>query len=243
MILGGELGRDQRDPRLSTSKAGCGPRWKATDQKQAAWRTDPSKSGAAGAFGDIATHAYNLGRYMTGVLPESSQLQFEDVRRRSPVGRLRYRGDSLRKRRTRNRHRFADQPRSRERFGNRNRRHQRITPLATGEPERIDLPAKRQAASDLHPRSERSFHECVGCGRLVDCRRVTPKPSSKPLPTSTPRPLTTWPSRAAGETIERRDTIYPNVYDGVEGMYFIQQCVDSSARCAWLPLKHAAARP
>jgi len=33
-----------------------------TDQKQAAWRTDPKRSGAAGCFGDIATHAFNLGR-------------------------------------------------------------------------------------------------------------------------------------------------------------------------------------
>jgi hypothetical protein len=39
------------------------------------------------------------------------------------------------------------------------------------------------------------------------------------------------------------NTIYPNINDGVEGMYFIQQCVASSAQnSAWLPLKHARAR-
>lgn len=37
-----------------------------TDQKQAAWRTDPSKSGIAGAMGDIGTHAENLAEYITG---------------------------------------------------------------------------------------------------------------------------------------------------------------------------------
>ncbi len=37
------------------------------DNKQAAWRTDPSKSGAGGAIGDIGTHAYNLARYVTGL--------------------------------------------------------------------------------------------------------------------------------------------------------------------------------
>lgn len=37
-----------------------------TNQKQAAWRTDPSKSGAAGCVGDIATHAENLAEYITG---------------------------------------------------------------------------------------------------------------------------------------------------------------------------------
>jgi len=34
--------------------------------KQAAWRTDPAQAGAAGAFGDIGTHAANLVEYITG---------------------------------------------------------------------------------------------------------------------------------------------------------------------------------
>lgn len=33
---------------------------------QAAWRTDPTKSGKAGAMGDIGTHAFNLAEYITG---------------------------------------------------------------------------------------------------------------------------------------------------------------------------------
>jgi hypothetical protein len=49
--------------------------------------------------------------------------------------------------------------------------------------------------------------------------------------------------RAAGESVDRRGSVYPNVYDGVEGMYFIQQCVASSKQNGeWLPLKHEAAR-
>ncbi len=39
----------------------------ASGQKQAAWRTDPSKSGIAGAMGDIGTHAENLAEYITGL--------------------------------------------------------------------------------------------------------------------------------------------------------------------------------
>lgn len=35
--------------------------------KQADWRTDPTKSGAGGCIGDIGTHAYNLARFMTGL--------------------------------------------------------------------------------------------------------------------------------------------------------------------------------
>ncbi len=33
---------------------------------QAAWRTDPKRSGKAGAMGDIGTHAFNLAEYITG---------------------------------------------------------------------------------------------------------------------------------------------------------------------------------
>lgn len=36
-------------------------------QKQASWRTDPSKSGAGGAVGDIGTHAAHLAEYVSGL--------------------------------------------------------------------------------------------------------------------------------------------------------------------------------
>ncbi|GGF10859.1 Gfo/Idh/MocA family protein [Hymenobacter cavernae] len=38
-----------------------------TDNKQAAWRTDPARSGVAGAMGDIGTHAFNLLEYVSGL--------------------------------------------------------------------------------------------------------------------------------------------------------------------------------
>ena len=41
------------------------------DNKQAAWRTDPARSGAGGCIGDIGTHAYNLARFVTGLETEA----------------------------------------------------------------------------------------------------------------------------------------------------------------------------
>lgn len=38
-----------------------------TGQAQASWRTDPKRSGKAGAMGDIGTHAFNLAEYVTGL--------------------------------------------------------------------------------------------------------------------------------------------------------------------------------
>lgn len=42
-------------------------RIETSGQKQAGWRTDPKRSGAAGCIGDIGTHAENLARYITGL--------------------------------------------------------------------------------------------------------------------------------------------------------------------------------
>jgi predicted dehydrogenase len=42
-------------------------RLEESGQKQAAWRTDPARSGAAGCVGDIGTHAENLAEYVTGL--------------------------------------------------------------------------------------------------------------------------------------------------------------------------------
>ena len=50
--------------------------WLATAEetggnKQAEWRTDPARSGAAGCIGDIGTHGENLAEYVTGLRIES----------------------------------------------------------------------------------------------------------------------------------------------------------------------------
>jgi predicted dehydrogenase len=39
----------------------------SSGQKQADWRTDPSRAGAGGCIGDIGTHAYQLTQFVTGL--------------------------------------------------------------------------------------------------------------------------------------------------------------------------------
>ena len=114
MVQSGELGEIKPSAR-STSRAGCGRGWRSDDQKQAAWRTDPKKSGAAGCFGDIGTHAYNLGRFITGLMPDqiSCQLKiFEPGRALDDYGTA---VDPLHQRRPRHGDRVADLARPRER--------------------------------------------------------------------------------------------------------------------------------
>src|SRR5580765_432542 len=69
MVLSGELG-EINAIRASYIQGWLRTRLEADNQKQAAWRTDPAKSGIAGCFGDIGTHAYNLGRFITGLIPD-----------------------------------------------------------------------------------------------------------------------------------------------------------------------------
>ena len=46
-----------------------------------------------------------------------------------------------------------------------------------------------------------------------------------------------------GEKFETLNTVYPNVYDGAEGMLFITQCVKSSQENgAWVPFRHSKSR-
>src|SRR5438876_1749610 len=69
MVQAGELG-EINAVRAFYIQGWLRTRLETADQKQAAWRTDPTQSGAAGCFGDIGTHAYNLGRFITGLLPD-----------------------------------------------------------------------------------------------------------------------------------------------------------------------------
>lgn len=66
MIKRGKIGK-VRKVVVEYSQGWLSTRLEATGQKQAAWRSDPKKSGAVGAMGDIGTHAENLAEYITGL--------------------------------------------------------------------------------------------------------------------------------------------------------------------------------
>lgn len=42
-----------------------------SNYKQAAWRTDPNRSGISGCMGDIGTHAFNMAEYVSGLQVQS----------------------------------------------------------------------------------------------------------------------------------------------------------------------------
>ena len=67
MVASGELGE------IRVVQVEYAQDWLAeeTSGKQADWRTDPARSGAGGAVGDIGTHAMNLAGFVTGLALES----------------------------------------------------------------------------------------------------------------------------------------------------------------------------
>jgi len=70
MVRAGELG-DIRVVQAEYPQDWLTTKLEDTGQKQANWRTDPTRSGAGGCIGDIGTHAYNLACFVTGLELES----------------------------------------------------------------------------------------------------------------------------------------------------------------------------
>jgi predicted dehydrogenase len=67
-VLSGELGQI-RVMQAEYPQDWLTTRLEETGQKQAAWRTDPARSGG-GAIGDIGSHAFNLAAFITGLEAE-----------------------------------------------------------------------------------------------------------------------------------------------------------------------------
>ncbi len=70
MVRAGELG-ELRKVVVEYNQGWLSSQLESSGNKQAAWRTDPQKSGAAGAIGDIGSHAENLVATITGLQIES----------------------------------------------------------------------------------------------------------------------------------------------------------------------------
>jgi predicted dehydrogenase len=70
MVRAGELG-EIRKVVVEYNQGWLATRLEGEGNKQAAWRSDPAQSGAAGAIGDIGSHAENLVATVTGLEIES----------------------------------------------------------------------------------------------------------------------------------------------------------------------------
>jgi len=240
MILGGELGEINAF-RSNYIQGWLRTRLESSDQKQAKWRTDPKQSGIAGCFGDIGTHAYNLGRYMTGLLPVdvSCNLKvFEPGRSLDDYGHavIRMENGALgtvtasQISHGRENDLFIEVDGTKGAVSWRQENPNELIVRRNGQPHQVYTRAGGPYLSALSAASSRlpAGHPEAFFEAFANVYRFA---------------YDSMADRAAGKKFETRDTIYPNVYDGVEGMYFIEQCVASSRNNgAWTPMKHASAR-
>jgi len=240
MILGGELG-EINAVRACYIQGWLRTRLETGDQKQAAWRTDPKRSGAAGCFGDIATHAYNLGRYMTGLLPEqvSCHLKtFEKGRALDDYGTavIRYQNGAL-----------GTVTASQITHGRENDIFIEIDGTKASLEWHQENPNQMFVRTNGQP--AKVYTRAGGAYLSPAAAAATRIPSGHPegyleaFANIYRSAYDAMIERAEGKKFERVNTVYPNVNDGVEGMYFIEQCVASSKQnAAWLPLAHKRAR-
>jgi predicted dehydrogenase len=211
-------------------------------QKQASWRTDPKRSGAAGCFGDIGTHAYNLSRFITGLLPDQVSCilkTFEAGRELDDYGvaAIRYQNGAL----------------------------GTVTASQISHGRENDLWIEvdgTKGALEWHQEEPNKMLFRVNGQPL----RIYTRDPNAPYTTETAKASCRLPSghpeaffeafaniytaayadmaaRAGGQKVDSSKSLYPNVADGVDGMNFITQCVASSREDGhWVPLKHPLCR-
>jgi predicted dehydrogenase len=211
-------------------------------QKQAGWRTDPKQSGAAGCFGDIGTHAYNLSRFITGLIPErvSAQLKiFEKGRELDDYGTavVQYQGGGL-----------GTVTASQISHGRENDLWIEVDGTKGALEWHQEEPNKMWIKNNGQP--HRLFTRdpnapfMTGLGKAA-CRLPSGHPEAffEAFANIYTAAYDDMIRRADGKKADAANSLYPNVADGVDGMNFITQCVASAKQNgAWLGLKHALCR-
>jgi predicted dehydrogenase len=241
MILNGELG-EINAIRAFYIQGWLRTRLESGGQKQASWRTDPKQSGAAGCFGDIGSHAYNLSRFITGLLPDkvSCQLRaFEPGRALDDYGTalIKFKNGAL-----------GTVTASQITHG----RENDIWIEVDGT--KASLEWHQEDPNKLWLRQNGQPHKLYFRDPNAPFTTARAKAACR-IPSGHPEGyLEAFANiytaaydnivrRLAGETVDQANSLYPNVADGVDGMNFITQCVASSQQDgAWLNLAHPLCR-
>ena len=241
MVKSGELG-EINAVRAFYIQGWLRNRLEKDSHKQASWRTDPKKSGAAGCFGDIGTHAYNLGRFITGLIPDqvSCHLKsFEPGRALDDYGTaiIRYTNGGL-----------GTVTASQISHGRENDIWIEVDGTKGSLEWHQEEPNKMWIRANGQP--HRLYTRDPNATYMTDTAK-----SSCRLPSGHPEAFleafanvytaayADMAARASGQKFNGEHSLYPNVADGVDGMNFITQCVASSQQNgAWLTLNHAMCR-
>jgi predicted dehydrogenase len=225
MVAAGELG-DIRVAQAEYPQDWLTTPLEKSGQKQAAWRTDPKRSGAGGCLGDIGTHAYQLLCNVSGLTLEELSADLASF----------VKGRAL----DDNAHvmlRFAGGAKgmiwaSQVAPGNENGLKLRIYGSKGGLEWRQENPNELWFTPYGEPKR---LITRGGAGAGAAAGRVTRVPSGHPegylegfanIYTEIARAIK---ARRSGKKLDK-DVAFPGIVDGVAGMAFIEACVKSSAR-------------
>jgi predicted dehydrogenase len=240
MVRSGELGEIQA-VRAFYIQGWLRTRLESENQKQAAWRTDPKRSGAAGCFGDIGTHAYNLTRFITGLMPESISCQlkiFEKGRALDDYGTalIRFTSGAL-----------GTVTASQISHGRENDIWIEVDGTKASLEWHQEEPNKMIVRTN--GKTHQTYTRAGGPYLAGDAAAATRIPSGHPegyleaFANIYTAAFDDMAKRAGGAQVDGSTSLYPNVTDGVDGMNFITQCVASSKENgAWKSLKHSLIR-
>jgi predicted dehydrogenase len=241
MVKAGELG-EINAVRAFYVQGWLRTRLEKEGQKQAGWRTDPKKSGSAGCFGDIGTHAYNLARFITGLLPEqvSCHLKtFESGRALDDYGTavLRFANGGL-----------GTVTASQISHGRENELWIEVDGTKGAIEWHQEEPNKMllRVNGKPHQLYTRAGGPYLGQTAAASTRLPSGHPEAflEAFANIYTAAFNDMAARASGKSFDGAHSLYPNVADGVDGMNFITQCVTSSAEGgAWKSLKHPLCRP
>jgi len=241
MVRSGELGEIQAI-RSNYLQGWLRTRLELEDQKQASWRSDPKRSGAAGCFGDIGTHAYQLARTISGLLPNeiSCHLKtFAEGRSLDDYGHavVRFENGGL-----------GTVTASQISHGRENDLFIQVDGTKGSlewhqeEPNKLLYRENGKPVATYTRDPNAPFMNEAGASV---CRLPSGHPEAffEAFSNVYANGFDAMVERSEGKEFEKVNTPYPNVHDGVEGMFFIQQCVESSREGgAWVNMKHERAR-
>ncbi|MBI1914256.1 MAG: Gfo/Idh/MocA family oxidoreductase [Planctomycetes bacterium] len=203
-------------------------------QKQAAWRTDPAQSGAGGSLGDVGSHCLNLLEYVTGdsvveLCADKSIFLPDRVLDEDVNMLLRFQGGG--------------------------KGVLTISQVATGEENGLTLRVYASKGAILWAQENPNY---LNVYRYGEPRQVLtrgqgylsePARACTRLPTGHPEGyleafatiycgvVRAIRRQIDGQPLRPEEFDFPTVHDGLRGMRFIQQAVESSKRGAvWVPL-------
>jgi predicted dehydrogenase len=240
MVKAGELG-EINAVRAVYVQGWLRTRLEQSGQKQASWRTDPKRSGAAGCFGDIGTHAYNLGRFITGLIPDQVSClltTFEPGRALDDYGvaAIRYANGAL-----------GTVTASQISHGRENELWIEIDGTRGALEWHQEEPNKMIFRRNGQPQAiyTRAGGPYLGetAGRSTRLPSGHPEAFLEAFANIYTAAYDDMARRASGQPFGYANSLYPNVNDGVDGMNFVEKCVASAKENGhWLSLKHPLCR-